>query len=136
MIAMAALGIWKGIGWSMIIFLAALQSVNPELVEAAAIDGAGPIRRFFAVTIPAVRRTTTFISMMLVIGGFNVFIQVYLMTQGGPMGATEVLLTYMYKQAFTYLDFGYGSAIAFLLTAIILVLSGVQWRYFRPDDDS
>jgi multiple sugar transport system permease protein len=52
------------------------------------------------------------------------------------MGATEVLLTYMYKQAFTYLDFGYGSAIAFLLTAIILVLSGVQWRFFRPGDDS
>ena len=74
--------------------------------------------------------------MMLVIGGFNVFIQVYLMTQGGPTGATEVLLTYMYKQAFTYLDFGYGSAIAFLLAAIILVLSGVQWRYFRPDADS
>ena len=136
MIAMAALGIWKGIGWSMIIFLAALQSVNPELVEAAAIDGAGPVRRFFAVTIPAVRRATTFISMMLVIGGFNVFIQVYLMTQGGPMGATEVLLTYMYKQAFSYLDFGYGSAIAFLLTALILVLSGVQWKFFRPGDDS
>lgn len=136
MIAMSALGIWKGIGWSMIIFLAALQSVNPELIEAAAIDGAGPTRRFFAVTAPAVRRTTTFISMMLVIGGFNVFIQVYLMTQGGPMGATEVLLTYMYKQAFSYLDFGYGSAIAFLLTGIILVLSGVQWRFFRPGDDS
>jgi multiple sugar transport system permease protein len=136
MIAMAALGIWKGIGWSMIIFLAALQSVNPELIEAAAIDGAGPVRRFFAVTIPAVRRTTTFVSMMLVIGGFNVFIQVYLMTQGGPMGSTEVLLTYMYKQAFSYLDFGYGSAIAFLLTAIILVLSGVQWRFFRPGDDA
>lgn len=136
MIAMAALGIWKGIGWSMIIYLAALQSVNSELIEAAAMDGAGGIRRFFAVIIPAVRRTTTFISMMLVIGGFNIFIQVYLMTQGGPMGATEVLLTYMYKQAFTFLDFGYGSAIAFLLTAIILVLSGVQWRFFRPGDDS
>lgn len=136
MVAMAALGIWKGIGWSMIIFLAALQSVNPELIEAAAIDGAGPTRRFFAVTIPAVRRTTTFISMMLVIGGFNVFIQVYLITQGGPMGETEVLLTYMYKQAFSYLDFGYGSAIAFLLTGIILILSGVQWKFFRPSDDS
>lgn len=136
MIAMSALGIWKGIGWSMIIFLAALQSVNPELIEAAAIDGAGATRRFFAVTAPAVRRTTTFISMMLVIGGFNVFIQVYLMTQGGPMGSTEVLLTYMYKQAFSYLDFGYGSAIAFLLTGIILVLSGVQWKFFRPGDES
>lgn len=136
MLAMSALGIWKGIGWSMIIFLAALQTVNPELVEAAAIDGAGPVRRFFAVTAPAIRRTTTFISMMLVIGGFNVFIQVYLMTGGGPLGSTEVLLTYMYRQAFSYLDFGYGSAIAFLLTGIILVLSGVQWRFFRPGDTS
>jgi len=134
MVAMSALGIWKGIGWSMIIYLAALQTVNPELVEAAAIDGAGAVRRFFAITIPAVRRTTTFISMMLVIGGFNVFIQVYLMTEGGPLGSTEVLLTYMYRQAFSYLDFGYGSAIAFLLTGIILVLSGVQWRFFRPSE--
>jgi multiple sugar transport system permease protein len=136
MLAMGALGIWKGIGWSMVIFLAALQTVNPELTEAAAIDGAGPLRRFFAVTAPAVRRSTTFISMMLVIGGFNVFIQVYLMTEGGPLGSTEVLLTYMYKQAFSYLDFGYGSAIAFLMTGIILVLSGVQWRFFRPSDNS
>ena len=136
MLAIATVGIWKGIGWSMIIFLAALQGVNSELVEAAAIDGAGPIRRFFAVTVPAVRRTTTFISMMLVIGGLNVFIQVYLMTEGGPSGSTEVLLTYMYKQAFSFLDFGYGSAVAFLLTGIILMLSGVQWRFFRPGDNS
>ena len=135
MLAISAIGIWKGIGWSMIIFLAALQGVNPELVEAAAIDGAGPIRRFFAVTLPAVRRTTTFISMMLVIGGLNVFIQVYLITEGGPSGSTEVLLTYMYRQAFSFLDFGYGSAIAFLLTGVILALSGVQWRFFRPSDN-
>jgi len=136
MIALSALGIWKGVGWSMIIFLAALQSVNQELVEAAAIDGAGALRRFASVTVPAIRRTATFITVMLVIGGFNVFISVYLMTEGGPSGATEVLLTYMYKQAFSFLDFGYGSAIAFLLTGMILVLSMMQWRFLRPGDDS
>lgn len=134
MIALAILGIWKGIGWSMIIFLAALQSVNPELIEAAAIDGAGGFRRFRSVTLPAVRRTATFVTVMLVMGGFNVFISVYLMTGGGPSGETEVLLTYMYRQAFSFLDFGYGSAIAFLLTGVILVLSLLQWRFLRPGD--
>jgi multiple sugar transport system permease protein len=135
MLAICALGIWKGIGWSMIIFLAALQTVNPELIEAAAIDGAGPVRRFKAVILPAIRRTTTFISIMLVIGGFNVFLSVFLMTEGGPSGSTEVLLTYMYRQAFSFLDFGYGSAIAFILTGIILSLSIVQWNFFRPGDE-
>lgn len=134
MLAICALGVWKGVGWSMIIFLAALQTVNPELNECAALDGAGSFQRFRAVTLPAIRRTTTFISIMLVIGGFNVFISVYLMTGGGPSGATEVLLTYMYRQAFSFLDFGYGSAIAFILTGIILALSGVQWKFFRTDD--
>lgn len=135
MLALSALGIWKGIGWSMIIFLAALQNVNPDLVECAALDGAGPWQRFRAVTVPAIRRTTTFITIMLVIGGFNVFISVYLMTEGGPSESTEVLLTYMYKQAFSFLDFGYGSAIAFLLTLVVLSLSIVQWKFFRPGDD-
>lgn len=135
MLAISALGIWKGIGWSMIIFLAALQAVSPELMEAAAIDGAGPIRRFNAVIFPAIRRTATFISIMLVIGGFNVFLSVFLMTEGGPSGSTEVLLTYMYRQAFSFLDFGYGSAIAFILTGIILSLSIVQWNFFRPGDE-
>ena len=135
MIAICALGIWKGIGWSMIIFLASLQGVNPELLEAAALDGAGPLRRFKAVILPAIRRTATFISIMLVIGGFNVFLSVYLMTNGGPDHSTEVVLTYMYQQAFSFLDFGYGSAIAFMLTSIILSLSLLQWKFLRPGDE-
>jgi multiple sugar transport system permease protein len=135
MLAICALGIWKGVGWSMIIFLASLQGVNPELIEAAALDGAGPIRRFKAVTLPAIRRTATFISIMLVIGGLNVFLSVYLMTNGGPDHSTEVVLTYMYQQAFSFLDFGYGSAIAFMLTALILTLSMLQWKFFRPGEE-
>ena len=136
MLAICAHGIWKGIGWSKIIFLAALQNVNPELEEAAAIDGANAYQIFKVVTLPSIRRTATFISIMLVIGGLNVFLSVFLMTDGGPSNETEVVLTYMYRQAFSFLDFGYGSALAFLLTSIILSLSIVQWRFFRPKDES
>ena len=131
MLALSILGIWKGIGWSMVIFLAALQGVPRELHEAAAVDGANAWRRFRAVSIPAIWSAIAFVTVMLVIGGFNVFTSVYLMTGGGPLDETQVLLTYMYRQAFTFLDFGYGSALAFTLTLIVFVLSLGQLRFFR-----
>jgi len=134
MVAISALGVWKGIGWSMMIFLAALQGVPTSLLEAATVDGASRWQRFRAVTLPAIRAALGFVTIMLVIGSFNVFISVYLMTGGGPAGRTDVLLTYMYHQAFGNLDFGYGSAIAVILTAIVLVLSLVQLRLFRDRD--
>ena len=129
------LGIWKGIGWSMVIFLAALQTVPRELKEAAAVDGAKAWARFRAVSLPAIRPVIAFVTVMLVIGGFNVFISVFLITNGGPLDETQVLLTYMYRQAFSFLDFGYGSALAFMLTIIVLALSGVQMRFFRSDTE-
>jgi multiple sugar transport system permease protein len=125
------LGIWKGIGWSMIIFLAALQGVPRELKEAAAVDGANAWRRFRAVSLPAIRPVVAFVTILLVIGGFNVFTSVFLITGGGPNDETQVLLTYMYRQAFTFLDFGYASSISFILTGIVFVLSLVQLRLFR-----
>jgi multiple sugar transport system permease protein len=131
LIAICALGVWKGIGWSMMIFLAALQGVPQSLEEAAAMDGANRWQRFRVVTVPAIRPTLGFVVVMLVIGGFNVFTSVLLMTGGGPGGQTEVLLTYMYRQAFSNLDFGYGSAIAVLLTAIVFVLTLAQMRLFK-----
>ena len=131
MAAIAILGIWKGVGWSMVIFLAALQTVPKELKEAAAVDGANSWRRFRAVTLPAIRPVVAFVFVMLVIGGFNVFISIFLMTNGGPLDQTQVLLTYMYRQAFSFLDFGYGSSISFTLTLIVLALSLVQLRLFR-----
>jgi multiple sugar transport system permease protein len=135
MLVIAILGIWKGIGWSMVIFLAALQGVPRELKEAAAVDGANAWRRFRAVSLPAVRPVIAFVTVLLVIGGFNVFISVYLITGGGPLNETQVLLTYMYEQAFSFLEFGYGSAISFTLTLIVFVLSLVQLRLFwrRPE---
>jgi multiple sugar transport system permease protein len=127
----SVLGVWKGVGWSMIIFLAALQTVPKDLHEAAAIDGAGAFRRFRHVSPPAIWPTLLFVTVMLVIGGFNVFISIFLITGGGPAEETEVLLTYMYRQAFDFLDFGYGSSIAFLLTGIVFTLSLLQLRFLR-----
>jgi multiple sugar transport system permease protein len=115
----------------MVIFLAALQGVPRVLHEAAAVDGARAWDRFRAVSLPAIRPVVAFVTVLLVIGGFNVFISVYLMTNGGPVDQTQVLLTYMYRQAFSFLDFGYGTAISFLLTLIVFAISLVQLRLFR-----
>lgn len=133
LVAICVLGVWKGIGWSMMIFLAALQGVPQSLVEAAKIDGAGPWMRFRTVTLPAIWPTMTFVTIMLVIGGLNVFTSVQNMTGGAPGGDTDVVLTYMYRQAFEFLDFGYGSAIAVLLTLLVFILSAIQLCFFRND---
>jgi len=129
------LGIWKGIGWAMVIFLAALQGIPMELYEAASIDGAGEWSQFRRVTLPLIRRTTLFVLVALVIGGFQVFISVYLITGGGPLHRTEVMLSYMYDRAFDRLWFGYGAAISYILAAIVVFVSFVQMRFFRQTDE-
>lgn len=131
MVTIGLLGVWKGVGWSMLIFLAALQGVPPEIKEAAAVDGAGPWRTFRSVTLPSIRLAIGFVTVMLVIGSLNVFTSAYVMTGGGPQQQTEVVLSYMYHQAFVYLDFGYGSALAFTLSMIIFAISFTQMRIFR-----
>lgn len=131
LVAICALGIWKGVGWAMMIFLAALQGVPEELEEAATVDGANRWQRFKVVTLPTIAPATTFVTIMLVIGGFNVFASVLLMTNGGPYGQTDVVLTYMYQQAFTFLDFGYGAALSAILALIVFILAVIQLRLFR-----
>ncbi len=131
MVAIWTLGIWKGIGWSMIIYLAALDAIPHELEEAAAIDGATAWSRFWQVTLPLIGPTVVFTLVMLLIGAFNVFIQVYLITNGGPMQQTEVMLSYMYHQAFDFLDFGYSAALSFILAAIIVTASSLQMKFLR-----
>lgn len=135
--AIAVLGIWKGVGWAMIVFLAGLQSVPEELYEAASMDGAGRWARFRHVTIPFLRSTSTFLLVVLTIGGFNAFISIFVMssaatgTIGGPLNSTDVVLTYMWKQAFTEIDLGYGAALSFLLAAAIVAVSAVELRLLR-----
>lgn len=128
-VAIGALGVWKGLGWAMLIFLAALTAVPKELHEAAALDGANAWQRFRHVSIPAIRSALTVVIILLVIGGFNVFISVLLMTSGA--NSTQVPLTMMYDQAFRFLDFGYGTAISFTLTLLVLALSALQYWWTR-----
>lgn len=130
-IAIASLGIWKGVGWTMVIFLAGLQSIPQSLHEAAAVDGATAWRRLRDVTIPLLRNTLLFVLVILTIGAFQVFISVYVMTGGKPLHRTDVVLTYMYSNAFEFLDLGYGSAISYLLAATVFLLSIVQIRVLK-----
>ena len=138
--AIAILGIWKGIGWTMVVFLAGLQSVPLELYEAAAMDGAGAWARFRYVTLPFLRATSTFLIVVLTIGGFNAFISIFVMsssatgTIGGPLNSTDTVLTYMWKQAFTQIDLGYGAALSFLLAAAIGLISLVEFRLIRRQE--
>jgi multiple sugar transport system permease protein len=134
LLAVSILGVWKGVGWAVIIFLAALSGVSKDLQEAASLDGANAWQSFRDVSLPAIRKTLLFVSVLLVIGAFNVFISVLLMTGGGPADSTEVPLTYMYKQAFEFLDFGYGAALSFILAIFIFAMSFAQFRLFRADD--
>jgi multiple sugar transport system permease protein len=120
--------IWKGMGYYMIIYLAALQGIPAYLYEAAEIDGAGPWKRFWKITLPMLTPATFFVVMMLTINSFKVFDLIYVMTGGGPGRATNVLVYQIYKAAFIEFDFGYSSAIALVLFAIVLVITLVQFR--------
>jgi multiple sugar transport system permease protein len=138
--AIAILGIWKGIGWTMVVFLAGLQSVPDELYEASSMDGAGVWARFRHITLPFLRSTSTFLLVVLTIGGFNAFISIFVMssaatgTIGGPLNSTDVALTYMWKQAFTEIDLGYGAALSFLLAAAIVMVSVVEFRMIKRQE--
>jgi len=135
--AIAILGIWKGIGWTMVVFLAGLQAVPDELYEAAAMDGAGPWSKFRHITLPLLRPTTSFLLVVLTIGGFNAFISIFVLSSaatgqvGGPLNSTDTLLTYLWKQSFAQLDLGYAAALSFIVAAVIGVVSLIELRVAR-----
>ncbi len=132
MVPVNILGIWKGVGWSAIILLAALQEIPSEMLEAAAVDGAGPWRRLWHITLPLLRPTLVFLLVVLVIGGLNVYISILLITDGGqPLDLTHSVLTLMYKETFERLNFGGGAAISYLLTAFVFGISAIQIRLLR-----
>ena len=124
-------GIWKGVGWSFVMFLAGLDGVPREIVEAGRVDGATEPRLWRRIVIPAIRPTTVFVFVLLVIGGTQVFTQVYLMTAGGPYNSTQVLFTYAYQQAFTNFEFGYAAAIASMMAIIVFGLSVTEIQLLR-----
>ncbi|MEA4884855.1 MAG: sugar ABC transporter permease [Clostridia bacterium] len=128
------LGIWKNLGYNMVIFLAGLQDVPAEYYESAEIDGAGAWQKFLYVTMPLMRTTIGFVLVMSTIKSFQVFGQVYVMTGGGPMNSTMVLVYYIYRQAFEFYKSGYASAVAWFLFALILVLTMLQKRLLKAED--
>jgi raffinose/stachyose/melibiose transport system permease protein len=119
--------VWQFGGYSMVIFLAGLQSVPQEIYEAADIDGAGPVRRFWSVVRPLLAPAFTINLMLSIIGGIKLFDQVYALTGGGPGHATDTLSTLIYKDAFTLGEFGYSIALAVMLTIIVAVASTGQY---------
>ena len=128
LIAVIITGVWAAIGYQMLIYLAGLQGIPNELYESARIDGASPVQSFFAITIPLLLPTTFFLLITNVIGSFQVFAQVNLMTQGGPGTSSSVLVFYIYRAGFQYYRMGYASAMAWVLFAIIFAVTFVQWK--------
>jgi multiple sugar transport system permease protein len=131
MFALIAMGVWKSFGFNMVLFSAGLQGIPDHYYEAAQIDGAGKLRQFWNITIPLLSPTTFFVLIMSVIGSFQVFDTVYVLTSGGPLGSTKVLVFYLYEQAFKFFDMGYASAVAYLLFAVVFILTMLQMKYLR-----
>lgn len=126
--AIIILAVWKNFGYNMIIFIAGLQNIPASLYEAASIDGAGTWQRFTKITLPMLAPTTAFITIITMIGYFQLFAEPYVMTQGGPLNSTLSIVLLMYQQGFRWWNMGYSAAIAFVLFAFILLASIVQTR--------
>lgn len=131
MITVVLFGVWKSMGYYMVIYLAGLQGINRELYEAASIDGAGAWQKFRFITLPQLAPTTLFITVMLTIQSFKVFDQIYLLTQGGPGKSTLVLVYHIYNEAFLSWDLGYSSMVALVLFLIVLTVTLIQFRFTR-----
>lgn len=126
--ALIVVSVWKLIGYNMIIFLSALSGISESLFEAGRIDGANSFQIFKNITVPMLSPTIFFVVIITTISSFQVFDLIYLMTQGGPLDSTNVLVYAIYKNAFEYFNVGKASAIAYVLFAIILVLTLIQWK--------
>lgn len=132
--AIIVVSVWINMGYYMTIFLAGLQDIPREYYEAATLDGANSWQAFWRITLPMLRPTTLFVLVVTLIGSFQVFDQIWVMTKGGPADATQVTVIYIYKQAFQYLSLGYASAIAFALFLVIFVVSLIQFWLLRGRD--
>lgn len=120
--------VWKQAGYYMVMFLGGLKNINPELYEAAKIDGAGAWQSFWHVTWPMLSPTTFMVTILTFIASFQVYDIINVTTEGGPGRATEVLVMRIYKEAFSYGRMGYGSAIGYFLFLVIFIITLIQWR--------
>jgi multiple sugar transport system permease protein len=134
MIAIIAATVWWTVGFNFLLYLAALQAIPEHLYEAAAIDGAGAWRRLFSITIPQLGRTTWLVLALQILASLKVFDQIYLLTGGGPNGATRSILLYIYDTGFVNYRLGYASAISYIFFALIVILS--LTRFFAGRKES
>jgi multiple sugar transport system permease protein len=126
--AIMLVAIWGGLGYCILIYTSSIQGLPAELYEAADIDGASEVKKFFKLTIPLLSPTIFFLVITQFIGAFQVFAQVQVMTKGGPGTSTSVLVYYIYKSAFTFYKMGYGAAMSWILFIILFVITLIQWK--------
>lgn len=123
-------GVWKRLGFNIVIYLAGLQNIPRDYYEAATVDGAGVWARFRHVTVPLIAPITLLLVIMSVIDAFLIFDVVYVMTDGGPVGTTEVVGLLLYRQAFRYFNLGTASAMGWVIFAIVFIATVIQWKLF------
>ncbi len=126
---------WRWTGYNMVIYLAAMQNISHELYEAAAIDGAGKARRFLSITIPQLKPVILFTAIISTISTLQLFDEPFNLTKGGPADSTLTLGLYIYRVGFDYFEFGYASAVAYMIVVIVAVLTFIQFK-LTGDDDS
>jgi multiple sugar transport system permease protein len=129
--AIVLTSVWKDLGFVMVLFLAGLQAIPRDVYEAASLDGAGAWQQLRSITLPLLAPTTFFVSVISIINSFQVFPQVWVMTEGGPAGATTVLVERIVKHAFSYGEMGYAAAISWVLFALVFAVTAVQLRLQR-----
>lgn len=129
--ALVIVSLWRGVGFTMVIFLAGLQGIPETYIEAAQIDGASPVRRFWHITLPLLSPTILFLTVVSFIGSFQIFDIAFVMTRGGPGDASRTLVYHIYDLAFVKFEFGKSAAVAVILFAILLVLTLLQLRAQR-----
>ncbi len=127
--AIVLMSVWKNFGYNMIIFIAGLQNIPEDLYEAASIEGASEWQQFKSITLPMLAPTTIFISIITMIGYFQLFAEPYVMTQGGPLNSTLSIVQFMYQEGFRWWNMGYSAAIAFVLFFIIMIGTIVQLKF-------
>ncbi|MGW9022536.1 carbohydrate ABC transporter permease [Leucobacter chromiiresistens] len=131
MLGIIAMSQWQGFGYSALLFTVAIQRIPSELYEAAQLDGVGPFRRFFTITLPLVREMSGLMMIVTISGAFQVFNEVMVMTSGGPNNSTQVLGTWLYRNGFVRNDFGYAAAIAVVIFVLSLGIGLAQLWYTR-----
>jgi multiple sugar transport system permease protein len=127
------MSVWKTVGFAMVVYLAGLQAIPEDYYDAAKLDGAGTMRRFRDITLPLLSATTIFVVIIQVLGSFQVFTQIFVMTSGGPLRRTTTIVYHVYETAFKNFDMGYAAAMAFAMFAMMFIFTLFQMRFLRRD---